>query len=123
MVRLKVLTFALALISAVPGGAQTVAPKDANVPPSILRFHAEDPMKAERRGFSFPIIEYTDQTGVRQQRKGIIVSQDIAPNTLIGVGLFETAPKTRGYWGDLPPNVAPRRPKKAAAIGLNWRFK
>ena len=122
MVRLKVLTFALALIAAVPCGAQTGVQADENAPSSIFRFHAEEPLQAEKRGLTFPVIEYTDQTGARQQRKGIILSQDIAPNTLIGVGLFETAPKTRGYWGDLPPNVAPRRPKKSAAIGLNWRF-
>ena len=122
MARLRVLVFVLTLTTAVPAGAETGAQSDPNISSSIIRFHAEDPMRSERRGFAFPIIEYTDQTGVRQQRKGIIASRVIAPNALIGVGLFETAPKTRGYWGDVPPNVAPRRSKRAAALGLNWRF-
>ena len=121
MVRLRVLAFALVLVSSAQVGAETGAQTDANMS-SIFRFRAEDPMQAERRGFSFPVVEYTDQAGVRQKRKGIIASQMIAPNTLIGVGLFETAPKSRGYWGDVPPNVAPRHNRKAAAVGLNWRF-
>lgn len=122
MSRLRVLAFALAMISAVPGEAETAAQTDANISSAMSRFHAEDPMRAERRGFAFPIIEYTDQTGTRQQRKGIIASKVIAPNTLIGVGLFETTPKTRGYWGDVPPNVTPRHSRKAVSVGLNWRF-
>jgi len=122
MVRLRVLAFALAMISAVPVEAETIAQTDANISSALNRFHAEDPMRAERRGFAFPIIEYTDQTGTRQQRKGIIASKVIAPNTLIGVGLFETTRKTRGYWGDVPPNVGPRHSRKAASVGLNWRF-
>jgi hypothetical protein len=122
MARLTVLTFATALVFAVPGEAQTSANVEANAPISTIRFRVEDPLQIERRGFSFPVVEYTDQTGVRQQRKGIIASRMIAPDTMIGIGLFETSPKTQGYWGDVPPNVAPRRSRRAAAVGLNWRF-
>jgi hypothetical protein len=122
MARLTVLAFATALVFAVPGEAQTSANVEANAPTSTIRFRAEDPLQIERRGFSFPVVEYTDQTGARQQRKGVIASKMIAPGTLIGIGLFETSPKTQGYWVDVPPNVAPRRSRRAAAIGLNWRF-
>lgn len=121
MTRLKVLAFALALTSAVPGEAETGV-EETNALPSTIRFRAEDPMRVERRGFSFPVVEYTDQSGTRLQRKGIIASKMIAPDTLVGIGLFETSPKTRGYWGDVPPNVAPRHNRRAAAIGLSWRF-
>jgi hypothetical protein len=121
--RLRVLAFALAgLVSAVPGEAETVPEIEAGAFTSTIRFSAEAPLQIQRRGFAFPIHEYTDERGARQQRKGIIASKTIAHGTLIGIGLFETTPKTRGYWGDVPPNVAPRRSRKAASIGLNWRF-
>ena len=122
LTRLRVLAFAVALTSAVPGEAETGGATEANAPTSAIRFHAEEPIQLKSRGFSVPIVEYTDPDGVRQQRKGIIASKMIAPDTLVGIGLFETTPKSQGYWGDVPPNVAPRRSKRSAAIGLNWRF-
>jgi hypothetical protein len=122
LARLKVLIFVLAVSSAVAGRAEPGAHAGAAVPTSILRFNGKEALQIERRGFSFPIVEYTDERGARQQRKGIIASKIIAPDTLIGIGLFETTPKSHGYWGDVPPNVAPRRSKRAASVGLNWRF-
>ena len=121
MARLKVLAFAVALLSAAPGEADPGPPDQADAP-TILRFNGKEALQIERRGFSFPVVEYTDERGARQQRKGIIASKIIAPDTLIGIGLFETTPKSNGYWGDVPPNVAPRRSKRAASVGLNWRF-
>jgi hypothetical protein len=122
LARLRVLAFALALTSAVPGEAEPGAGTEANAPTSTIRFGAEGTLQVERRGFSFPVIEYTDPTAARQHRRGIIASKEIAPDTLIGIGLFETSPRTSGYWGDVPPNVAPRRSRRAAAVGFNWRF-
>ena len=123
MARLRVLAVAFAaLISAVPGEAETGTGINAGAFTSTIRFSAEAPLQVRRPGFSFPVIEYTDEHGARQQRKGVIASKMIAPDTMVGVGLFETTPKPRGYWGDVPPNVAPRRSRKAASIGLNWRF-
>lgn len=122
MKRLRVLALAVALTYAASAEAEMAGAADANAPTSAIRLHAEDPIQVKNRGFSFPIIEYTDERGVRQKRKGIIASKMIAPDTLVGIGLFETTPKSQGYWGDVPPNVAPRRSRRAAAIGLNWRF-
>jgi hypothetical protein len=113
--------FATALIAAAPGKAETGA-GPGSAPIGAIRFRADDPIQLERRGFSFPVVEYTDERGARQQRKGIIASKMITPDMMVGVGLFETTPKTRGYWGDIPQNVTPRRSRKAASIGLNWRF-
>ena len=62
-----------------------------------------------------------EQRGARQQRKGIIAGKTIAPDMMAGIGLFETIPRTRGLWGDAP-NTAPRRSRKAASVGFNWRF-
>jgi len=121
--RLRVLAFALAgLVSAVPGEAETGKDVAAGAFTWTIRFSAEAPLQIQLRGFSFPVVEYTDERGARQQRKGIIASKTIAPDMMLGVGLFETTPKTRGYWGEVPPNVAPRRSRRAASIGLNWRF-
>ena len=89
---------------------------------STIRFSAEGPLQFRRHGFSFPVVEYVDERGARQQRKGIVASKMIAPDASVGIGLFETTPKSRGYWGDVPPNAAPRRSRKVASIGLNWRF-
>jgi hypothetical protein len=122
LARLRVLALAVVLTTAVPGEAETGGAAEANAPISVIRFHAEDPIQVKSRGFAFPIVQYTDPRGVRQQRKGIIASKMIAPDTLVGIGLFETTPKSQGTWGDVPPNVAPRRSRRAAAIGLNWRF-
>lgn len=121
--RLRVLAFALAgLVSAVPGEAETGKDFVAGAFTSTIRFSAEDPLQIQPRGLSLPVAEYIDERGARQQRKGIIASKTIAPDMMVGIGLFETTPKTRGYWGDVPPNLAPRRSRKAASIGLNWRF-
>lgn len=122
MTRLTVLALAVALNSTASAEAEAGGAADANALASTIRFQAEDPIQAKSRGFSFPIVEYTDPNGVRQKRKGIIASKMIAPDTLVGIGLFETTPKSQGYWGDVPHNVAPRRSRRAAAIGLNWRF-
>jgi hypothetical protein len=121
LARLRALAFAAALTFAAPGEAETGGAVEANAPTSAIRFSAEDPLQIKSRGFSFPIVEYTDPRGVRQERKGIIASKMIATDTLIGIGFFETTPKSQGYW-DVAPNVAPRRSRRAAAIGLNWRF-
>jgi hypothetical protein len=53
--------------------------------------------------------------------RGIIAGKQVAPGTVLGLGLYETAPKSRGYVGDIPPNMAPKRSRRAA-VGLSWKF-
>jgi hypothetical protein len=122
MARLRVLAVACAgLFSAVPGEAETVTQPEAGALTSVIRFRAEDPIQVRQKGFSFPVVDYTDERGAQQQRKGIIASKVIAPGTLLGIGFYETSPKSRGLIGEPQSNVAPRRTKRAA-IGLSWRF-
>lgn len=121
MARLKVLAVAFAGLFSAHAEAQTVPEAEASAPTSLIRFKAEEPIQVRQKGFSFPVIEYTDERGVRQQRKGIIASKVIAPGALLGIGFYETAPKSRGLSGDAPSNTAPRRTKRAA-IGLSWKF-
>lgn len=86
-----------------------------------LQFIPDDqPVHVRQRGFSFPTINYTAPTGETRQRKGILIGRQVAPNTLVGVGLFETAPKLKGY----SPEAAEGRAKgkRRAAIGMSLRF-
>ena len=80
----------------------------------------DEPVHVRQRGFSFPTINYTAPTGETRQRKGILIGRQVAPNTLVGVGLFETAPKLKGY----SPEAAEGRAKgkRRAAIGMSLRF-
>jgi hypothetical protein len=120
MARLRVLAFALALTIAAPCTAGP-AREEASILPSMNRFSGIPPVQIRHRGFSFPIVEYIDQTGVRQQRRGILASKTVAPGTLLGVGIYETAPKRREFIGEMNSNPAAKR-KRHAAVGLSMKF-
>ena len=111
----KAAVLGFGVLGAAPALAQTAAPHPS------LTVPADPALQLGKRGFSFPVIEYSDPTGVRQQRKGIIAGQEIAPDTMIGVGLFETAPRTRGFVPETNPGARAKRSRQAA-VGLSWRF-
>jgi len=90
-------------------------------PPAAQAFAAEAPMQIERRGFSFPVIEYMEPNGARTRQRGVIASKRVAPGALVGIGLFETMPKVRGFTPDLATEGAPKR-KRRAAVGLTVKF-
>jgi len=121
MARLSVLTFAAIAVTAAPAAAEPESQNSINSLSSISRIIGEPPTSVERRGFSFPVVEYRGPDGIVQQRRGIIAGTRVAPGTVLGVGLYETAPKMRGYVGDVPQNVAPRRSRRAA-VGLQMKF-
>ena len=121
MARLRVLAFALALSSAVPGAAEPGARTNAEASSLAARWGGDAPIHLERRGFSFPVIDYVEPTGTRQLKRGIVAGQTIAPNTLVGVGFFETAPRTRQAVGE-PPASTLKRPRRSVAIGLSIGF-
>jgi hypothetical protein len=121
MKRLSVLTFAALAVTAAPAVAQPGGQDPTNSLSSISRIIGEPPTRVERRGFSFPVIEYRGPDGVVQKRRGIIAGKQVAPGTVLGVGIYETAPKMRGYVGDVPQNMAPRKSRRAA-VGLSMKF-
>ena len=121
MARLRVLAFALALAFAVPGAAEP-GPPETNASTLTGRFGGDAPFHVERRGFSFPIIDYVEPTGERQQRRGIIAGKTIARDTLLGLGLFETTVRSRPMIGDPAGGNSQRRGRKSAAIGLKMKF-
>lgn len=110
---------ALGMIVAWAGPA-LAEPNTVHTLQSLSRFAGEPPADVDRRGLSFPVIEYSDADGVVRQRKGIIAGQEVAPGTVVGLGFFETAPKARGYVGDIP-STAPKRTRRAA-VGVSWKF-
>lgn len=121
MTRLSVLAFAATVITTAPAVAEPVDQDSTNSLSSISRIIGEPPTPVERRGFSFPVVEYRGPDGVVQQRRGVIAGTKVAPGTVLGVGIYETAPKMRGYVGDVPPQVTPRRSRRAA-VGLRMKF-
>ena len=120
MTRASVLAFAT-IVWAAPALAEPPGQTDIRSLPTLSRFRGEPPARVDRRGLSFPVIEYSGPDGVLRTQRGIIAGKQVAPGTVVGVGLWETAPKAHGYVGDTPQNVAPRRSRRAA-VGLSWRF-
>jgi hypothetical protein len=121
MGRLSVLAYAALAVTGAPAVAQPGSQDPTNSLSSISRIIGEPPTQVERRGFSFPVVEYRGPDGVVQKRRGIIAGKRVAPGTVLGVGIYETAPKMRGYVGDVPQNMAPRKSRRAA-VGLSVKF-
>ena len=84
----------------------------------------EAPLALKGRGLEFPISQYVDERGAVQQRRGIVVGKQVAPDTMLGFGMFDRMPKTRSFTPQLdPPASSQRRAKtRGAAIGLRLRF-
>lgn len=106
------------MLLAAPSAAQGVDESRTLATPS---FAGPAPMTIERRGFSFPVVEFTEPNGARTRQRGIIASKQVASGALIGIGLFETMPKVRGFTPDLATEGAPKR-KRRAAVGLTVKF-
>ena len=120
MARMRVLAFAAAVACSTSAAAEP-SNNSTNSLSSLSRFSGAPPMQIDRKGFSFPVVEYVEPNGTIQKRQGIIAGKKVAPGTVLGFGIFQTAPKMRGFVGDVPQNLAPRRSKRAA-IGLSMRF-
>ena len=120
MGRASVLAFATTIVCAGPALAETAGQASVQSLPGVSRLAGEPPTEVSRRGFSFPIVQYQEADGTIRVRHGIIAGKLVAPGTMLGLGLWETAPKARGYVGDVPQNM-PRRSRRAA-VGLSWKF-
>jgi len=121
MTRAVVLAFATSIICAAPALAEPPVQNSIQSLPTLSRFAGEPPMHVDRRGVSFPVIDYSGPDGLLRTQRGIIAGKQVAPGTVVGLGFWETAPKARGYVGDVPANAAQRRTRRAA-VGLSWRF-
>lgn len=121
MALMRVLAVTAMFASVAPASAEPPGKTDINALPSLSHLGRDVPPAARRPVMAFPIINYFEPNGEWGERRGIIAGKQIAPGTVLGLGIFQTAPKMRGYVGDVPQNVAPKRTKRAA-IGLSMKF-
>lgn len=121
MARLRVLAFAATVACTAPAAAEPPGTPSINALPSLSRIGGNVPMQVERPGLSVPVFGYAEPVGLWQQRRGIIAGKEIARGTVLGLGIFQTTPKMRGFVGDIPQNLAPKRSKRAA-VGLSMKF-
>ena len=116
------LGFVAAFAWTVPASAESIgATIPANLP-SLSKIAGEPASGGRLQTFAYPITQYDNRDGFLQVRKGIIAGKQVAPGTVVGLGIFRTAPKPRGYIGDLPPQMAPPKRTRRAAVGLSWQF-
>lgn len=121
MMRLRILTVAAACAWSVPAAAADRPSSTISSIPSLSGVGRTTSPQAQPPNMTFPVIDYRATDGSSPIPRGIIAGRQIAPGTVLGLGIFQTSPKTRGYVGDVPQNMAPRRNKRAA-IGLSVRF-
>lgn len=119
--RLRILTFAAAIAWGLPAAAADKSSSRVTAAPSLSGLGRTTSPKSHRPSMAIPIVEYSAPDGSSPMPRGIIAGRQIAPGTVLGLGIFQTTPKMRGYIGDVPQNMAPRRSKRAA-IGLSIRF-
>ena len=79
------------------------------------------PLSVGHRNFSFRINEIVGQDGARSKRRSIIAGVEVAPDTVVGIGLFDSMPKARGRGPDPRLDGLSKRSRKAA-VGMTLRF-
>jgi hypothetical protein len=70
---------------------------------------------------ALPIIDYANAEAGTPLPRGIIAGRQIAPGTVLGLGIFERERRLRGYVGGIPQSMEPKKTKQAA-VGLSMRF-
>jgi hypothetical protein len=117
--RLRILTCAAAVVWSLPAAAQKPS-STVSALPSLSGIGRTTSPQVHRPNMAFPVIDYGSLDSGSPMPRGIIAGRQIAPGTVLGLGIFETT-KMRGYIGDVPQNMAPRRSKRAA-VGLSVKF-
>jgi hypothetical protein len=120
MMRLRILTFAAAVAVTLPAAAQKSS-STVSALPSLSGIGRTASPRVQRPSMAFPVIDYGAPDSSSPMPRGIIAGRQIAPGTVLGLGIFQTTPKMQGYVGDVPQNMAPRRSKRAA-VGLSVKF-
>ena len=116
------LAFVATVAWTVPASAEPSSATMASNLSTLSRIAGESRPAGRLRAFAYPVTQYQNDDGFLQVNKGIIASKQVAPGTVLGVGLFRTAPKQRGYIGDMPPQMTPAKRTRRAAVGLSWQF-
>lgn len=91
-------------------------------PAPIIRWAVPPEPRVSTPGVSLPVIDYVAPDGSLKIRRGIIAGKQIAPNATVGIGLFDTLPKTQRLTPfDNPLERKPKRSRKAA-VGFSLSF-
>ena len=120
MKRLRILTVAAVLAWPVPAAADKPS-STLSALPSLSGVGRLAAPRNHRPSMAFPLVEYAYPNDGAPMPNGIVAGRQIAPGTVLGLGIFQSTPKMRGYVGDVPQNMAPRRNKRAA-VGLSVKF-
>ena len=84
------------------------------------RLPIEDGPHARGPGLSLPVINYVAPGGALEIKRGIVAGIDVAPNAIMGIGLFKILPKERRPFATDDPLDKPKS-RKSAAVGLSIR--
>ena len=71
--------------------------------------------------FSFRVSDIVGEDGSRRKRRSIIAGVEVAPNTTLGLGLFDSLPKAKGKGPDPRLDGLSKRSRRAA-VGMSFRF-
>lgn len=110
------------LLAAEPAAAQSNAFSNG-LSENRWKTSVEAEPRIARRGLKLPVISYTGPDGSLKLKRGIVAGIRIAPNANLGIGLFETLPKTKQSYksSDNPMEKKQRRSRKAA-LGFSLDF-
>ena len=118
MGRASVAACIVPLLAAAPAAAQ--APDSTAQSRHRLNSIVAPALPPANEGVSLPVVSYTAPDGVLTVRRGIVAGFNVAPNALIGIGLFKMMPK-RASPGFEPMDKAPSKSRKAA-VGFTLNF-
>ena len=115
--RSLVLTAIAALpLAATPAFGQ---PASAGMALSMTRDAAQLPLGSSK--FSLRADDVVGDDGSRRKRRSIIAGVTVAPDTMLGFGLFDSLPKARGRGPDARLDGLAKRSRRAA-VGMSFRF-
>ncbi|HEX6218884.1 MAG TPA: hypothetical protein VFZ35_06380 [Sphingomicrobium sp.] len=113
---LVLLAIVLAPTAAVPAFAQTAGDRGA-----LATSGRDLRLPVPQRNFSVRVSDVVSPDGSRRKRTAIIAGVEVAPDTMVGVGLFDSMPKARLRGPDPRLDGLSKRSRKAA-IGMTFRF-
>ena len=120
MLRTVGLAFLLTFLAASEAIAQTSAAAPPALP-NLTLVPRDAPPPVSKRGLQIPITDYVDDKGTLQRRRGIIFGKEVGPNALIGLGVFDRAPRVRSFVPEPEQNNAPRK-SRGVAVGIKLGF-
>ena len=79
------------------------------------------PRQSANPSFSIQVSDEFAPDGTQRQRRGILAGIDVAPQTTIGIGFFDSSPKMRGPGFESRIDSYSKKSRKAA-VGMSFRF-